>query len=597
MYLGPVIRKFESVHNASDKTIGQLTTLSRLSADFCLSMMQNAGLKQYKYTVPIPTENGMVLLETWVILGATGHPSVISRVKIPPRKVLGVEVEEEEEEVTQVLGLYVWGKDFTVEDVVVRRAFCLEPDLNVQVKGATLIGTAGTWRLFEFTTVPPIAEGRLRSSIATNGGVANVVDTEPDPESPWWYKYIGTDLGGGFWSWKVVTSTLKVFINQGAESDINLADFDGEVLNCYYQNGTLIADGEHGIGNTSSFPLITHALDLDGNVFDFNEDTFLLGRTEVIDNSLVGEHTRVLTSEPPNMIISTADVDWDGGTYYDLTITTNYGAFPFDDTITDLNYLQRLWTGGASSGIQTTSWAYIQSPFSTHYSLRAVPPLPVSGPWNEYWGRLPVTPRYESMAASGKARKTQAIAELANKERKTPTYANAGLVEVWSPALKIVKSNYDSNGVYIGYEYLTNIQPEYYTTWNGKRTPFNLTNRLGDPPGEEFINGTMIKIASESVDQSLVLIEATEYQHYGEEYTAEQEFKYWGIHNGEFTDLTELITQADAGLWFINNPDYDNRPEVDGIPIDFSPTSSFERMNDFTFMAITRPYAITGTQQ
>lgn len=68
-----------------------------------------------------------------------------------------------------------------------------------------------------------------------------------------------------------------------------------------------------------------------------------------------------------------------------------------------------------------------------------------------------------------------------------------------------------------------------------------------------------------------------------------------GIHNGEFTDLTELITQADAGLWFINNPDYDNRPEVDGIPIDFSPTSSFERMNDFTFMAITRPYAITGT--
>lgn len=90
MYLGPVIRRFESIQDASDKTIGQLTTMSRLSADFCLLMMQNAGLKQYKYTVPVPTENGMVFLETWVILGATGLPSVISWVKIPPRQELGV---------------------------------------------------------------------------------------------------------------------------------------------------------------------------------------------------------------------------------------------------------------------------------------------------------------------------------------------------------------------------------------------------------------------------------------------------------------------------------------------------------------------------
>lgn len=90
MYLGPVIRRFEGIQDASEKTIAQLATMSRLSTDFCLSMMQNAGLKQYKYTVPVPTENGMALLETWVILGATGLPSVISWVKIPPRQELGV---------------------------------------------------------------------------------------------------------------------------------------------------------------------------------------------------------------------------------------------------------------------------------------------------------------------------------------------------------------------------------------------------------------------------------------------------------------------------------------------------------------------------
>ena len=585
-YTGPIFRKFEDGSVEEDYSQAQLTRIARASVDFCHSMMKANNLGQYSYTVPVQTKNGLALLVTHVISGVGGQPLVLSRVVFPDVSP--------EKKPTILLGLYVWGKDFTVEDVVVRRAFCLEPDLNVQVKGATLIGTSGTWRLYQFTTVPPIAEGRLRSSIATNGGVANVVEMDPDPEYPWSYKYTYIDLGGGYGVWKIDTSTLKVFIDQGVESEIDLSDFDSGLLNCYYQNGTLIVDGEHGIGNTSSGT--THALDLDGNVFDFNDDTFLLGRTEVIDNSYIGEYSKVLTTEPPNQAISTVDVHWHGGIYYDLTITTNYGEFPFDVSITELDNRKRLWTGGNNSVIQTTSWAYIRSPFSLNYTWRTSLPAPVNGPWNEYWGRFPFSTIYDSMRVSGNARITNMITEYAFEGRKSLTYANAGLVDVSSASSSTSQSIYDAEGRYINTVLLSSNASEHYTTWNGERTPFNLTGRSGVPPESEYIAGTMIKIASESVDQSLVLIEATEYQHYGGEYTAEQEFKYWGIHNGEFTDLTELITQADAGLWFINNPDYDNRPEVDGIPIDFEP-NTIEQNNDFTFMAITRPYAITGTQQ
>ena len=586
-YTGPIFRKFEDGSVEEDYSQAQLTRIARASVDFCHSMMKANNLGQYSYTVPVQTKNGLALLVTHVISGVGGQPLVLSRVVFPDVSP--------EKKPTILLGLYVWGKDFTVEDVVVRRAFCLEPDPNVQVKGATLIGTSGTWRLYQFTTVPPIAEGRLRSSIATNGGVANVVDTEPDPDHLWAYKYISTDLGGGYWDNNVDTSTIKVCIDQGAESDINLADFDGAYLNCYYQNGTLVADGEHAIGNSAdSYSL--YALDLDGNIFDFNDDTFLLGRTEVIDNSYIGEYSKVLTTEPPNQAISTVDVHWHGGIYYDLTITTNYGEFPFDVSITELDNRKRLWTGGNNSVIQTTSWAYIRSPFSLNYTWRTSLPAPVNGPWNEYWGRFPFSTIYDSMRVSGNARITNMITEYAFEGRKSLTYANAGLVDVSSASSSTSQSIYDAEGRYINTVLLSSNASEHYTTWNGERTPFNLTGRSGVPPESEYIAGTMIKIASESVDQSLVLIEATEYQHYGGEYTAEQEFKYWGIHKGEFTDLTELITQADAGLWFINNPDYDNRPEVDGIPIDFEP-NTIEQNNDFTFMAITRPYAITGTQQ
>ena len=587
-YTGPIFRKFEDGSVEEDYSQAQLTRIARASVDFCHSMMKANNLGQYSYTVPVQTKNGLALLVTHVISGVGGQPLVLSRVVFPDVSP--------EKKPTILLGLYVWGKDFTVEDVVVRRAFCLEPDPNVQVKGATLIGTVGTWRLFEFTTVPPIAEGRLRSSIATNGGVANVVDTEPDPDHLWAYKYISTDLGGGYWDNNVDTSTIKVFIDQGAESDINLADFDGAYLNCYYQNGTLVADGEHAIGNSAdSYSL--YALDMDGNVVEFNEDSFLLNRTQVTENAPNGDYSKTLTTNPTGSTVSTvSNITWQDGTYYSVSISTEYSAFPMDAIIVE-NDPGYTWSKGGYLINSTETWAYILSPNEITFTYRTALPAPVVGSaWNEWWGVFPFGTNYESLRANGDARIVVRYDSTTWRERDSLVYANAALVNVYSAYTDIVRINYDSEGIYTGSEYVSRGTRDYYTTWDGERTPFSLINRPGDPPESEYIAGTMIKIASESVDQSLVLIEATEYQHYGEEYTAEQEFKYWGIHKGEFTDLTELITQADAGLWFVSNPDYDNRPEVDGIPINFEP-NTFEQNNDFTFMAITRPYAITGTQQ
>ena len=589
MYLGPVFRKFEGVHNVSDQSLGQLARAARASADFCFLRMQNAGLRQYKYTVPLPTANGMVLLETQVILGAAGHPLVLSSVKIPPRKVLGVE--EEEKQVEQTMGLYVWtirGEGGT--------AFCLEPNPEIYVENATLLGTAGTWRLFRLTTVPAVTQGRLLSSIATTTGVANIVEKSPDPPaefpeypaattptSPWGFKRTDPDGEGRDY---IDTSTLYAYGASGVQLEVEWPT-DAGILSCYYRDSQLVVDTEDN-----------YDLDMDGNLQVLDDgESFLMNRRDIIQDAFIAGTPKTYSTEPADGSVTIVyDISYDGRQYYTFTLRRTTTEFPFTDIYDETSYSYS-WSGGGRIDHDTETWTILQSPYDVIYSRTDMAGYQAGDVWDQYWGRAPYGEIYDWMRAQGLARIAGKTGTRTVPPSREVIYGPMGIVGEYTGYSSSSTGIYDSEGRYVRTDIQSPTSNVGSTTWNDETAPFNVTDFFNESSGlYEARLPTLC--ATETVDGCIVFIESAQYQDYGEDYYSDHhEFTYWGLYNKTATDLTGLLTTNGAGLWITYDPSYTDSEEG-GWPVTDDWPLKFENINppynNRIFMAITRPYAGTA---
>jgi len=588
-YTGPVFRKYSGTEHWPEVAQSYIDRQSRLAVDFCLQMMDNLQLLQYAVQTPITLPNGdHGAIYTQVIKGAFGNPIVRSLVELPPRPI-----KEPEEEPEYIGGLYVWS--IKGEGDV---AFCLEPNPDMTVDGE-LLGTAGTWRLFKLTEFPEVARGRLMSSIATTTGVANIVEKSPDPPaefpeypaattptSPWGFKRTDPDGEGRDY---IDTSTLYAYGDKGVELDVEWPTDIG-ILSCYYQDSLLVIDTEYHYA--------FEYLDMEGTwqVLDDGE-SFLMNRRDIIQDAFIAGTPKTYSTEPADGSVTIVyNISYDGRQYYTFTLRRTTTEFPFTDIYDETSYSYS-WSGGGRIDHSTETWSILQSPYDVIYSRTDMAGYQAGDVWDQYWGRAPYGEIYDWMRAQGLARIMGTTNNRVVPPSREVIYGPMGIVGEYSGYSLIGTGIYDSEGRYVRTDIQGPTSNVGSTTWNDETAPFNVTDFFNESSGlYEARLPTLC--ATETVDGCIVFIESVQYQYYGEDYYSDHhEFTYWGLYNGEATDITDLLTTNNAGLWITYDPSY-TESEEGGWPVTDDWPLAFEGIrppyNNRIFMAITRPYAGTA---
>lgn len=582
-YTGPVFRKYSGTDHWPEVAQSYIDRQSRLAVDFCLQMMDNLQLLQYAVQTPISLPNGdHGAIYTQVIKGAFGNPIVRSLVELPPRPL-----KEESEESEYIGGLYVWS--IKGEGDV---AFCLEPNPDMKVDGE-LLGTAGTWRLFKLTEFPEVARGRLLSSIATTTGVANIVEKAPDPPAEF-PEYPAATTPAPPWGFKRIddfidTSTLYVYGDNGVQLDAVLPT-DASILSCYYQNSQLVIDTEYHYD--------FEYLDMEGTwqVLDDGE-SFLMNRRDIIQDAFIEGTPTTYSTEPASGSVTIVyDISYDGRQYYTFTLRRTTTEFPFTDIYDETSYSYS-WSGGGRIDHDTETWSILQSPYDVIYRSTDMASYQAGDVWDKYWGRAPYGAIYDLMRDQGLARIASTVSSRIDGASREVIYGPIGIVGEHPVYISRSFGIYDEEGRYIRTEIDNTLHSNAYTTWNDETAPFNVTSFFNESTGlYEARLPTLC--ATETADGCIVFIESAQYQYYGEDYYSDHhEFTYWGLYNGEATDLTELLISNNAGLWITYDPSYTESeeggwPVTDDWPLKFENTHP--PYNNRIFMAITRPYAGTA---